>query len=156
MVAVRRLLDALPSAEIVDLVQLEIGPFDYEDPNRGDGFEALVDALLAHQAVVFASPVYWYAMSGHMKIAFDRLTDLLLTPEGRARGRALAGRDVWVLATGNDETAPECFTEPFRLTALYFDMRYRGCCYLRCGKDAAPAEAELRRVEELAAAVSAA
>ncbi len=134
----------------MDLNRLRIAPFSYAAGERADDFDVVVDALLGCGAVVFASPVYWYAMSGPMKIVFDRLTDLLLTPAGRVRTRALAGRNVWLLATGNDPEPPASFTEPFRLTADYLGMTYQGACYLRCEKDSPPSEAELRGVDALA------
>ena len=141
---------------MLELIALRIAPFDYAAPYREDDFPTVAQAMVARRAVVFATPVYWYAMSGPMKILFDRLTDLLLTPEGRTRGRALAGGRVWVLATGTDPEAPACFTEPFRLTAEYFDMTYGGHCYVRCGNDAVPDEAELVRVDAFAARVGSA
>jgi multimeric flavodoxin WrbA len=148
---VRRLTQGLSTHQLLELSELDIAPFDYADPQRRDGFDTVVDAMLGSRAIVFASPVYWYAMSGPMKVLFDRLTDLLLTSEGRLRGRALAGREVCVLATGTDPGLPACFTEPFRLTAEYFDMDYAGAWYVRCGKDAAPSEAALASLDELAA-----
>ncbi|HEX8569666.1 MAG TPA: NAD(P)H-dependent oxidoreductase [Caulobacteraceae bacterium] len=154
--AVRRLAAALPDHQLLDLSALRIAAFDYAAPARADDFTIIVDAMLAHRAIVFATPVYWYAMSGPMKILFDRLTDLLLTPEGRTRGRALAGRGVWVLATGTDPEAPACFIEPFRLTAAYFDMIYGGDCYVRCAEDTLPDDVDMARVDAFAGRVAAA
>lgn len=134
----------------MDLNRLRIAPFSYTAGEREDDFDAIVQALLECGAVVFASPVYWYAMSGPMKIVFDRLTDLLITPDGRRRARALAGRNVWLLATGTDSSLPASFTEPFRLTAAYLGMNYQGAYYVRCWKDSPPSEAELQGVDALA------
>jgi multimeric flavodoxin WrbA len=78
--------------------------------------------MLACEHVVFATPVYWYAMSGIMKTLFDRLTDLPLDEASRPTGRALAGRHTWLLATGTGEAPPPGFHEPFVRTAAYFGM----------------------------------
>jgi hypothetical protein len=69
-----------------------------------------------------------------MKIFFDRLTDL--TENLKAQGKALAGKQVWVVATGTEETLPEGFEVPFRRTCEYFAMAYRGAAYLYTGTDA--------------------
>jgi len=87
-----------------------------------DDFQIVVGRMLEHQQIILATPVYWYAMSGLMKTFFDRLTDLLSNPEARKLGRALAGRNVWVLATGTDEKLPAGFGVPFQKTAEYFSM----------------------------------
>lgn len=44
--------------------------------------------------IVFATPVYWYAMSGRMKIFFDRFTDLLYTH--KSIGKNLKGKKLFI------------------------------------------------------------
>jgi multimeric flavodoxin WrbA len=43
--------------------------------------------VLAHDQIILATPIYWYAVSAAMKNFLDRLSDLLelpdLLPEGR-------------------------------------------------------------------------
>ena len=110
-----------------------IGGYDYGHANAGDDFAAIADAMVAATAVVFATPVYWYAMSAPLKIFFDRLTDL--TENLKAKGKALAGKPVWVIATGTEAQLPEGFEVPFARTAAYFGMTYRGAAYLYNGTD---------------------
>jgi multimeric flavodoxin WrbA len=38
-----------------------------------DGFEALLERVLAADAVVFATPLYWYGVSGQLKTVLDRV-----------------------------------------------------------------------------------
>lgn len=38
----------------------------------GDDHDRLIEALLAHDVVIFATPLYWYGMSGAMKDFIDR------------------------------------------------------------------------------------
>jgi multimeric flavodoxin WrbA len=38
-----------------------------------DGFEALLRRMLAADAVVFATPLYWYGVSGQLKTFLDRI-----------------------------------------------------------------------------------
>ena len=146
----------LRDEQVVDLQARRLEPFRYDPPPAADDFQAIVDRVLAHQHIVFATPVYWYAMSGLMKTFFDRLTDLLLTPDGRRTGRALAGRDVWVIATGTDPDLPDGFEIPFARTAEYFGMHWREAFYVQVPKDPLPAGHDFPAVQELAAAIGAA
>lgn len=149
----RRALD-LGDDQIVDLQSCRLEPFRYAAP-PADDFLGIVDRMLAHRHIVFATPVYWYAMSGLLKTFFDRLTDLLLSASGRRLGRALAGRDIWLIATGTDPELPDGFTEPFARTAAYFDMHWRGAFYVCVPGDPLPAGTEFPAVVDLAAAIRA-
>lgn len=80
-----------------------------------------------HNLIVFATPVYWYSMSGHMKVFFDRLTDLV-TIQKKA-GRQLKGKKMFVVAVGSDQALPIGFETPFQQTAAYLHMHYLGCYY---------------------------
>ena len=116
--------------EILDLSALTIRPFDDAQPRQADDFDAVVARMLAHRALLMATPVYWYAMSGHLKTLFDRFSDLLSGRDPERRGRQLAGRELWMLAVGADPELPEGFETPFRATAFYLEMNWRGGLYL--------------------------
>lgn len=152
--ALRRGLGPMTS-EIVDLAALNLAPFGYDRSEAGDGFVALAQRMTASAHLVFATPVYWYAMSGVMKTVFDRLTDLLLDPERRPIGRSLAGRKVWVLAVGTDPALPSGFAEPFALTARYFDMEPRDTAYVQSIGSDLPTETALKTAERLGARIRA-
>jgi multimeric flavodoxin WrbA len=123
------------NADLVILNQYRIGSYDYAHGNEGDSFLGIVDSMLTSDAIIFATPVYWYAMSAPLKKFFDRLSDL--TEAAQAKGRALAGKKVWVIATGTEAALPEGFEIPFQRTAEYFAMKYLGCAYLYTGQDTA-------------------
>ena len=110
------------------------------DGNQDHDLRAVVEKMLAHQRIVFATPIYWYAMSGVLKLFLDRLTEVM-------QGRALADKEVSVIATGTEEFLPEGFELPFRGIARHFSMQYRGCTYLYTGEDG-----ELRQASEAALA----
>ena len=122
------------SAELVLLPDFTIGGYDYAHGNTGDGFAAIAEKMAAADGIVFATPVYWYAMSAPLKIFFDRLTDM--TQNLKPLGKALAGKPVWLIATGEEDVLPDGFEVPFDRTATYLGMRYRGCAYLCTGTDA--------------------
>ena len=117
-------------SDVSDLSAIDIAPFDYGHAARGDGFDALVEQMIAARAILFATPVYWYAMSGRMKTLFDRFTDLLSDRDRARRARALAGRDIWMLAVGVDPDLPPGFDVPFRMTAGYLGLIWRGSAYV--------------------------
>jgi multimeric flavodoxin WrbA len=134
----RRAVDiafATGSPELLILPNFALGGYDYGHLNAQDAFGAIADAMAAAEKIVFATPVYWYAMSAPLKIFFDRLTDL--TENLKTQGKTLRGKSVWVIATGTEIGLPEGFEIPFSRTADYFDMAYRGSAYLYTGQDAA-------------------
>ena len=123
------------NANLIILFHHHIGGYDYAHANDGDDFRSVVEAMLSNDRIVFATPVYWYAMSAPLKIFFDRLTDLVET--AKQSGRALQGKKIWVIASGTEAALPEGFEVPFRRTAEYFAMEYRGCAYLYTGENPA-------------------
>jgi multimeric flavodoxin WrbA len=132
----RRAVDlAFPqgTARLMTLPDFVIGGYSYDHLNADDAFGEIADAMVASEKIVFATPVYWYAMSAPMKIFFDRMSDL--TENRKAQGKALAGKSAWMIATGTDLELPEGFEVPFARTATYLSMRYRGSAYLYTGKD---------------------
>ena len=115
----QRLVNALykpDEIELIDLLDYRIYPYHYAlNYPDDDQFEQVAQKLLLHQEIIFATPVYWYAMSGLLKIFFDRLTNL--TDKHKAIGKQLKGRTVTVIAVGSDPELPPGFEIPFQLTA---------------------------------------
>ena len=122
----------LDDAAIVDLNDFAIAPYTYDGARGGDDFPALARLLNEADAIVFASPVYWYSMSGPMKVFFDRLTDL--TDHYKPIGKALAGKSAFLIATSNSAEPPACFEPPFADTARYFNMHWGGMLHTQ-GQD---------------------
>ncbi len=120
--------------EFIDLGALTIGPYDYEYRNRGDDFLPIAQKMVRARTIVLASPLYWYSMSGQMKMFFDRLTDLT-DPPFKPLGKALAGKTLFALGTGGDPEPPDSFVHPFEDTAGYFRMDWGGLLYAK-GADA--------------------
>lgn len=114
--------------ELIDLRKHTIHPYRYDSENiPPDDFLMIVDNMLQADVIVFATPVYWYAMSGIMKAFFDRFSQLLR--EYKTRGRALKGKEVYLIATSSEPTLSEGFEVPFRRTAEYLDMNYKGAFF---------------------------
>ncbi|WP_159737930.1 flavodoxin family protein [Vibrio atypicus] len=115
-------------ARLFDLSNYSISFYDYEHSNRGDDFLSIIHELVDYDHFVFASPVYWYSMSAQLKVFFDRLSDLLTIEKDL--GRKLKGKSISVLSTGYNKELPDCFVQPFELTANYMQLEFKGCEYL--------------------------
>lgn len=114
--------------ELIDLLDYLISHYNYkEEYPDTDEFLTIIEQMLQHNVIVFATPVYWYSMSGYMKVFFDRLTDIVSSQ--KHIGRKLKGKKVALLAVSNSDALPEGFEIPFRDTASYLDMEYLGCFF---------------------------
>lgn len=121
--------------ELVDLLNHNLTFYDYEYRNRHDDFQNIVQKMLAAQKIIFATPVYWYAMSAPLKIFIDRFSDLVRFD--KKEGRALKGKKTFLISSGTEESLPQGFEIPFQRTSEYLNMAYRGAAYLYSGNDGA-------------------
>ena len=115
----------LKSYDLIDLKLKNIAPFDYEFKNQEDDFLPTIRKVIAnYDTIIFATPVYWYSMSGTMKIFFDRISDLLKIEKDT--GRSLRGKNIAVLSCASDKDLKSGFTMPFIESANYLGMNYIG------------------------------
>ncbi|HHF3039055.1 TPA: flavodoxin family protein [Vibrio diabolicus] len=128
---IRKLADSFveqSGAKLFDLSNFNVSFYDYSHENKNDDFLPIIHELLSFDHLVFASPVYWYSMSAQLKVFFDRLSDLLTIE--KELGRRLKGKSISVLSTGYNLELPDCFVQPFELTAKYMQLEFKGCEYL--------------------------
>jgi len=118
--------------EVIDLAGLRISAYDYEHRNRGDDFEPLMRRVLAHEQIILASPVYWYAVSPAMKVFLDRISDLLELPELLAEGRRLRGKNAYIVCTSVCEEPAAQFMGALRETFDYLGMCFAGVAHANC------------------------
>ncbi len=118
------ILQPLLNADSVYLSDKKIGHFDYDFKHQDDDFMPTFKKLLAYDCWIFATPIYWYAMSGAMKTFFDRITDCLKIE--KEMGRKLRGKSMAALCCGSEETPVEGFFVPFVRSAEYLGMHYLG------------------------------
>lgn len=110
---------------MVDLKSKNIGEYDYDYKNSGDDFLPLIkDIADNYDIVIFATPVYWYAMSGIMKTFFDRLSDCLHYQ--KETGRKLRGKQMGMITTSSSPEMIKGFEMPFVNSANYLGMDYLG------------------------------
>jgi multimeric flavodoxin WrbA len=109
--------------ELIDLNDYKISHFDYEHLNRNDDFISLMKRITEnYDVLIFATPVYWYSMSGIMKVFFDRITDLLRIE--KEIGRKLRNKNMAVISCSNGDNLENNFWLPFKKSAEYLGMNY--------------------------------
>ncbi len=110
--------------DLVDLNQREINYFDYDFKNEDD-FEVIFKNMVQnYQTIVLATPVYWYTMSGIMKVFLDRISDYLY--KEKDFGRMLRGKEMAMISCSNDDDRVDEFSLPFSRSATYLGMEYLG------------------------------
>jgi multimeric flavodoxin WrbA len=111
--------------DVIDLSDYNISHYDYESKNREDDFLPLIRRILEeYDTLIFATPIYWYNMSGIMKVFFDRFSDLIRIE--KETGRKLRGKKIGVISNSHDNEIEESFYIPFKKTADYLGMEYLG------------------------------
>ena len=115
------------NSQTFDLNKYSISHFDYNHKNQNDSFLTIAKQISKSRTIVFATPVYWYSMTAQLKKFFDRMTDIITIR--KKIGRALAGKNTFLLSCGTDKALPKGFEVPFDFTSRYFKMKYRGAFY---------------------------
>lgn len=117
-------LKEMTGFDVVDLHQNEIHYFDYEFRNEDD-FEIIFKNMVQnYQTIVLATPVYWYTMSGIMKVFLDRISDYLY--QEKEYGRMLRGKEMAMISCSNDDDRVDEYSMPFSRSAAYLGMEYIG------------------------------
>ncbi len=111
--------------DVVDLNQKNIGHYDYEYNNQDDDFKPLLSNIVSnYDTIVFATPIYWYTMSGLLKVFFDRISDAIRIEKDL--GKQLRGMEMAVISNSDGEEVFHGFTMPFEQSANYLGMSYLG------------------------------
>ncbi len=110
--------------DLINLSELDIHQYDYENGNQNDDFMSTIKKIVEYDLIIFATPVYWYAMSGTMKTFFDRIIECLKTE--KEIGYRLRGKNMAAISCGSDSVEHEGFFIPFEKSAGYLGMNYFG------------------------------
>ncbi|MDP3353046.1 MAG: flavodoxin family protein [Flavobacteriaceae bacterium] len=112
-------------ADMIDLNDYKISYYDYENKNSDDDFLPLIKSIIEkYDTMIFATPVYWYNMSGIMKVFFDRFSDLIRIE--KETGKKLKGKKMGVISNSHDNGIDSTFYIPFQKSAAYLNMEYIG------------------------------
>lgn len=126
--------------EVVDLASIRMSAFDYEHRNRNDDFESLMKRVLEFDQLLFATPVYWYAVAPSMKVFLDRISDFLELPDLLNEGRRLRGKRAYVVCTSIYDEPPASFMNAFRDTFNYLGIHFGGVAHANCRDGYVPAK----------------
>ena len=147
--AVVKKLKESSSFNVIDLNVYNFSYYDYQHGNLQDAYLPLMKRIIEnYDLLVYATPVYWYTMSGIMKVFFDRITDLL--DEEKELGRQLRGKKMAAVSCSKSAEPREAFWFPFIETARYLGMEYTGSFHARLLKHSIP-ETEMVRIDHFAA-----
>lgn len=129
-----RYLNKDNSFDVIDLATKKIGHFNYEFKNADDDFLPLMEEIISkYDTIIFATPVYWYAMSGILKVFFDRMSDLLHYK--KELGRKLRGKKMAMLSNSGENDLRDGFNMPFVESAKYLGMQYLSDTHIWFTKD---------------------
>ncbi len=110
---------------VINLLDYRVYPYNYSERYpEDDQFMEIAEQLFHHRILVFATPVYWYSMSGQLKVFFDRMTDLIRSKE--VMRPRFKGRKVFLLTVSASGELPVGFELPFSETAEYLEMEFGG------------------------------
>ena len=119
--------------DVIDLNNYTISYYDYESKNLNDDFLPLIKSIIEnYDTLIFATPVYWYNMSGIMKVFFDRFSDLIRVE--KETGRKLRGKNMFVISNSHSDEIDASFYIPFQKSADYLGMNYTGEIHLNADK----------------------
>jgi multimeric flavodoxin WrbA len=118
-------LSSISGWDLIDLNDYKISFYDYEHKNKDDDYLVLMRNIIEnYDVLIFATPVYWYSMSGNMKVFFDRITDLLTIEKDL--GRKLRGKSMAAISSSGGDDLGDSFWLPFSRSAEYLGMKYLG------------------------------
>jgi len=119
--------------DVIDLNNYKFSYYDYESKNLDDDFLPLITSIIEkYDTLIFATPVYWYNMSGIMKVFFDRFSDLIRVK--KEIGRKLKGKNMAVISNSHSDHIEKSFYIPFQKSADYLGMNYTGDIHLNADK----------------------
>lgn len=118
--------------EIINIDQLSISAYNYENQYPNDDFYPLVEKILQTNNVIFASPVYWHAPTAAMKAFIDRITELTGVAALKPKARALASKRAFVLTSSANAVICPVFDQMFSKIFGYFNMQYAGKLHADC------------------------
>ncbi|WP_431802577.1 flavodoxin family protein [Halobacillus andaensis] len=101
-----------------------------------DDHHAIIDQMLAHDVIIFATPVYWYSMSGLMKNFVDRFSQVVREPGYETFKEDLQQKEVYVIAVGGDNPKIKGMPliQQFQYILQFFGSSLNGYLLAKAGK----------------------
>ncbi|RDY70913.1 flavodoxin family protein [Halobacillus trueperi] len=64
-----------------------------------DDYESVLSEFLAHDLIIFVTPIYWFGMTSHMKLFFDRWSQYMRDDRFDFKNQ-VRGKKAYVITTG--------------------------------------------------------
>ena len=139
--------------KLVNLMELDIAHYNYDgEYGHQDDFQIVADMMIQADFIVLATPVYWYSMSGYLKIFIDRWTDLVTNQ--KIKGRQLKGKSIALVAQSSSDSLPDGFVVPIASTSAYMDMNFLGYVFWDSRSDIKNTVAQKTEVSKWLAAIN--
>ncbi|MEC1612017.1 flavodoxin family protein [Bacillus mojavensis] len=96
------------AAEFIHLREYRIQPIEdfRHDPNGFrpvmDDYDSIVERILPCDILIFATPIYWFGMSGTLKLFIDRWSQTMRDPKYPDFKEQMSAKQAYVIAAGGD------------------------------------------------------
>ena len=93
-----------------------------------DDHGKLIDLMLEHDVLVFSTPIYWYSMSGAMKIFIDRWSQIMRDPNYAHFRVELGKKKAYLIAVGGDNPHVKGLPliQQFQYICNFYKMSFEG------------------------------
>ncbi|MFC9773852.1 flavodoxin family protein [Paenibacillus chitinolyticus] len=97
-------------------------------PEMNDDYKEVIDRVLAADVLIFATPVYWYSMSGIMKNFVDRWSQMMRDGDYPDFKKTMAAKKAYVIAVGGDlpEIKGLSMIQQFQYIFDFMGIRFEG------------------------------
>ncbi|WP_125982649.1 flavodoxin family protein [Loigolactobacillus iwatensis] len=98
---------------------------DWEWPRLIDDYPRLIRYVLAAQVIVFATPIYWYGMSGLMKTFIDHWSESLKLEQSFRE--KMKGKQIYLVLVGSDQPQEkgQLIVQQFRYICEFLQMTFK-------------------------------
>jgi len=92
-----------------------------------DDYEKIEKTIIEHEGILFVTPLYWYGMSGNLKLVVDRFSQSLKSKEFDFR-EIMKSKKMYVIVVGGPTAHINALPliQQFQLIARFFDMEFGG------------------------------
>ncbi len=111
-------------ADIVTLADKSLGFYKYGRTAEDDFIGIIRDFITNFDTMIMVTPIYWYTISGQLKVFLDRFTELL--KDHKEMGRRLRGKSLALISCSNSDDVSSYFEKPISASAEYLGMNYLG------------------------------
>lgn len=93
-----------------------------------DDHTKVIDLMLEHDVLVFSTPIYWYSMSGAMKVFIDRWSQIMRDPNYTHFREELGKKKAYLVAVGGDNPHIKGLPliQQFKYICDFYGMSFEG------------------------------